>query len=156
MRGLLAEAAVDRARVAELRQRVVTTHRILAAVAQETCELLAAGTEWYSIPSTLLPQCEAVEAKARAYVQSREGSPPSRRPHGDGPASTTIPYLTSTERQIISLLPSRLSFSEIGERLGVGPVTARATAIALYQRLGVVSRADAVERALVLGVAEQP
>jgi len=71
------------------------------------------------------------------------------------PPSAMVPSLTTTERQIIGLLPSPLSFAQMAQRLDVSPGTVRATAITLYRRMGVVSRAEAVERALVLGLAEQ-
>jgi len=64
--------------------------------------------------------------------------------------------LSTREVEVLQLLPSHLSFDAIGERLGIGGEAVQTVAVAAYRKLGVVSRTDAVERALVLGLIESP
>jgi LuxR family maltose regulon positive regulatory protein len=59
---------------------------------------------------------------------------------GDGPT------LTNAELRILRLLPSHLSFREIGMRLHVSTNTVKTQALAVYRKLDVSCRSDAVER----------
>ncbi|MDA0181358.1 LuxR C-terminal-related transcriptional regulator [Solirubrobacter phytolaccae] len=65
---------------------------------------------------------------------------------GDGPA------LTNAELRILRLLPSHLSFREIGERLHVSTNTVKTQALAVYRKLDVSCRSDAVERGRQAGL----
>ena len=56
---------------------------------------------------------------------------------------------------MLRLLAGELSTREIGERLFLSQNTIRSHRRALYQKLGVHSRADAVARATALGLLEQ-
>ncbi|HEU4566453.1 MAG TPA: LuxR C-terminal-related transcriptional regulator, partial [Marmoricola sp.] len=60
--------------------------------------------------------------------------------------------LTAAELRVLQFLPSYLSFEEIGRRLSLSRNTVKTQAIAAYRKLGVTSRAAAVERARVLGL----
>src|SRR3954451_13535700 len=60
--------------------------------------------------------------------------------------------LTDLELQMVQWLPMQLSFTDIGHRLGMSGPTVRALAVALYRRLGVASRHDAVQRCIQLGL----
>jgi DNA-binding CsgD family transcriptional regulator len=60
--------------------------------------------------------------------------------------------LTAPELQVLRLLPSELSFAEIGARVGLSANTARTHADAAYRKLAACSRAEAVERARAVGV----
>jgi LuxR family maltose regulon positive regulatory protein len=60
--------------------------------------------------------------------------------------------LTAAELRLLPLLPSHLSFREIGERLFVSPHTVKTQAISIYRKLGVSSRSEAVQRAREIGV----
>ena len=51
-------------------------------------------------------------------------------------------------------LSTRLSFREIGERLHVSRNTVKTQAIAVYRKLGVSSRDDAIDRAAELGMTD--
>jgi LuxR family maltose regulon positive regulatory protein len=49
-----------------------------------------------------------------------------------------------------------LSFREIAERLFVSRNTVKTQAISIYRKLGVSSRAEAIDRAAELGLLEKP
>ena len=60
--------------------------------------------------------------------------------------------LTRAELRVLPLLSTHFTFREIGERLYVTPNTVKKHALAVYQKLGVSSRSEAVERARQLGL----
>ena len=51
-----------------------------------------------------------------------------------------------------ALLPTHLSFREIGERLYLSPHTVKSQAISIYHKLGASSRSQAVQRTQQLGL----
>jgi LuxR family maltose regulon positive regulatory protein len=69
---------------------------------------------------------------------------------GTGPSA-----LTSAELRVLQLLPTHLSFEQIGGRLSVSRNTVKTQAIAAYRKLGVSSRSEAVERARSLGMIQR-
>jgi LuxR family maltose regulon positive regulatory protein len=60
--------------------------------------------------------------------------------------------LTTAELRLLPLLATHLTFPEIGERLYVSRNTVKTQAISIYQKLGVSSRNDAIERARRCGL----
>lgn len=60
--------------------------------------------------------------------------------------------LTSAELRLLPLLPSHLSFEEIGDRLHVSRNTIKTQARSVYRKLGVTSRSEAVQHATQLGL----
>jgi LuxR family transcriptional regulator, maltose regulon positive regulatory protein len=60
--------------------------------------------------------------------------------------------LTTDELEVLQYLPTRMSFDEIGAELVAPRDSVRSQAIAVYRKLGVVSRAEAVEQAEVMGL----
>ncbi len=60
--------------------------------------------------------------------------------------------LTAPELQVLRLLPTGLSFAEIGSRLRLSANTVRNHAEAAYRKLAACSRAKAVERARAVGL----
>ena len=62
--------------------------------------------------------------------------------------------LTAAELRLLSVLPTHLTFREIGERLFVSPNTVKTQAISTYRKLGVSSRSGAVAAARELGLLE--
>jgi LuxR family maltose regulon positive regulatory protein len=64
-----------------------------------------------------------------------------------GPAA-----LTMAELRILRFLPTHLSFREIGDRLHVSTNTVKTQAHAVYRKLDVSSRSDAVTRAAEIGL----
>jgi LuxR family maltose regulon positive regulatory protein len=62
--------------------------------------------------------------------------------------------LTPAELRVLQMLPTYLSFRQIGERTRVSANTVKTQANSIYRKLGVRSRADAVLRARRLGLLE--
>ncbi len=60
--------------------------------------------------------------------------------------------LTAAELRVVQFLPTHLSFEEIGRRLFLSRNTVKTQAISAYRKLGVSSRAGAVEQARAFGV----
>lgn len=69
----------------------------------------------------------------------------------DGRAASV---LTAAELRLLPLLSTHLSFREIGEHLHVSRNTVKTQAIAVYRKLGVSSRSEAIERAAERGLME--
>ena len=67
----------------------------------------------------------------------------------DAPGAST---LTEAELRLLPFLATHLSFREIGERLYVSRHTVKSHAVAIYRKLNVTSRNDAVDRAGELGL----
>ena len=63
--------------------------------------------------------------------------------------------LTTAELRLLPLLPTHLSFREIGERLYVSRHTVKSQAISIYRKLGVSSRSETIDRMHELGLLEQ-
>jgi LuxR family maltose regulon positive regulatory protein len=64
-----------------------------------------------------------------------------------GPSS-----LTTAELRVLALMPTHLSFREIGRRLHVSANTVKTHAHAVYRKLDVCSRSEAVVRATETGL----
>ena len=62
---------------------------------------------------------------------------------------------SEAELSVLRLLATDLTMREIGERLFLSPNTIHSHTVALYHKLGVHSRTDAVARAAALGLLEQ-
>ena len=62
--------------------------------------------------------------------------------------------LTMAELRILRFLPTHLSFREIGSRLHVSTNTVKSQAHAVYAKLGVSSRSEAVRAGSELGLIE--
>ena len=62
--------------------------------------------------------------------------------------------LTAAELRLLPLLPTHLSFREIGERLYVSRHTVKTQAISIYRKLGVTSRSETIDRMHELGLLE--
>jgi LuxR family maltose regulon positive regulatory protein len=60
--------------------------------------------------------------------------------------------LTTAELRVLPLLPTYLSFREIGERLFVSQHTVKSQAVSIYRKLGVSSRGEAIEHAQQFGL----
>jgi LuxR family maltose regulon positive regulatory protein len=67
-----------------------------------------------------------------------------------GPSSLTI-----AELRVLRFLPSHRSFREIGAQLNVSGNTVKTQAHAVYRKLGVASRSEAVARAIESGILSQ-
>jgi LuxR family transcriptional regulator, maltose regulon positive regulatory protein len=60
--------------------------------------------------------------------------------------------LTTAELRLLPLLPTYLSFREIGERLFVSQHTVKSQAVSIYRKLGVSSRGEAIQHAQQFGL----
>ena len=60
--------------------------------------------------------------------------------------------LTTAELRLLPFLGTHLSFREIARRLYLSPHTVKSQAMAIYRKLRVNSRSDAVERAREFGL----
>ena len=67
-----------------------------------------------------------------------------------GPSSLTI-----AELRVLRFLPSHRSFREIADQLGVSANTVKTQAHAVYRKLGVASRSEAVTQATAAGLLGQ-
>lgn len=54
--------------------------------------------------------------------------------------------LTTAELRVLTLLPTHLTYREIGQRLYVSRNTVKSQAMAVYRKLGVSSRSEAIDR----------
>jgi LuxR family maltose regulon positive regulatory protein len=68
------------------------------------------------------------------------------------PGAPGASSLTAAELRVLPMLATHLTFPEIGERLFVSRNTVKTQAVSIYQKLGVSSRSDAVERARECGL----
>jgi len=59
--------------------------------------------------------------------------------------------LTMAELRLVPLLPTRLTYSEIGEKLFISRHTVKTQATSVYRKLGASSRNEAVDRMMELG-----
>jgi LuxR family maltose regulon positive regulatory protein len=78
-------------------------------------------------------------------LEDRVGQITAARPLG---ASS----LTAAELRLVPLLPTHLTYPEIGERLFISRHTVKTHAGSVYRKLGASSRAEAVERIVELGL----
>jgi DNA-binding NarL/FixJ family response regulator len=69
-----------------------------------------------------------------------------------GRRAEPLPHLTPRERQVLELLAADLPVAVIGARLGLAPKTVANHASAVFAKLHVVGRAEAVERARRAGL----
>ena len=60
--------------------------------------------------------------------------------------------LTAAELRLLPLLTTHLAFPQIGERLFLSRTTIKTQAGSIYRKFGVSSRAEAIERAVELGL----
>jgi LuxR family maltose regulon positive regulatory protein len=63
--------------------------------------------------------------------------------------------LSAAELRLLPLLPTHLSFRQIGREFFLSPSTVKTQALSVYRKLGVSSRSQAVTRAQELGLLEQ-
>ena len=61
---------------------------------------------------------------------------------------------STDDLRVLRLLPRQMSFAEIAVAVGWDAPEVKTRAIAIYRRLGAVSRAEAVERARSLGLVQ--
>jgi LuxR family maltose regulon positive regulatory protein len=144
----------------------------MARQARRMLSYLTPHTPWLSleVPSRLAraylmladaPAARTVLAEAHSLLGHTFDAPLVRR-HIDeawamaaeAPLGTRLgpSAITTAELRVLQMLPTHLSFQEIGRALFVSRNTVKTQAIAAYRKLGVTSRSEAVEAARRLGL----
>jgi LuxR family transcriptional regulator, maltose regulon positive regulatory protein len=130
--GLIADAGLSLAR-ATLLLGDVSTSRMLVHEAHRLIER-------YPDPGVLPERLREVERMTDASTV---------------PVGLAATPLTPAEMRVLRYLPTHLSFEAIAEELIVSRNTVKTQAIAAYRKLGVSSRAEAVEQARELGLLDE-
>jgi LuxR family transcriptional regulator, maltose regulon positive regulatory protein len=65
-----------------------------------------------------------------------------------------VSTLTTAELRLLPLLPTHLSFREIGQRLHVSQHTVKSQTLSIYRKLGASSRSQAVQQLQEIGLLE--
>ena len=71
-----------------------------------------------------------------------------------GPGGAWAMSLTGAELRLLPYLATHLMFPEIASRLFISRNTVKSEAVAIYRKLGVSSRSEAIERAVEVGLLE--
>jgi LuxR family maltose regulon positive regulatory protein len=146
-----ATACLDRA----VRLRPLLTYSLPVVSLQALLELARA---YISLTDTA--GARAVLRQAADITQRRPGlgvlpaQAQQLRDHLDTMAGQALgaSALTTAELRLLPLLPTHLSFREIGERLYVSRNTVKSHVMSIYRKLGVSSRAEAIDRMELLGL----
>lgn len=159
-----AVAAAQRGDIAEARHDAADAQRRLAAQPDLALWLTAETELWLARASIQLsdgPAARRLLARA-AHLQPRiDGDRTLARWIHDGWARADAfaetatgdgPMLTNAELRVLRLLPSHMSFREIGARLHVSTNTVKTQALAVYRKLDVSCRSDAVARGRSAGL----
>jgi LuxR family maltose regulon positive regulatory protein len=159
-----AVAAAERGEVAQARHDARDAHGLLAAPGAESTWLVVEGLTWLARAHLQLsdgPVARALLARAARAVGRVHDAPVLDSWVHDGweradafaaSATGAGPTLTTAELRVLRLLPSHLSFREIGDRLHVSPNTIKTHALAAYRKLDVSCRSDAVARGRSAGL----
>lgn len=96
---------------------------------------------------------EVAAVRQLALIGERSATGPSSQPDA-APCSPVDPagVLTPREASLLALLPTYLSYAQIGERLFLSVNTVKGNLKALYRKLDVASRAEAVTVATARGL----
>jgi LuxR family maltose regulon positive regulatory protein len=164
--GVAARVAIHRGEITQAREYVAAIHRLRP--------LLNQGLPWVSVQIGLeltrlhlaLGEAQAAgtvlsEAERILRVRPRLGTlvelaaelrqrvAATSTPSGEWALS-----LTAAEVRLLPLLTTHLAFPQIGDRLFLSRTTIKTQAISIYRKFGVSSRAEAIERAVELGLLE--
>ena len=165
-RAAAARVAVQQGEVVRAREHVAQIHRIRP--------LFNTGLPWMSVQIGLeltrvhlaLGEARAAaavlrEAEAILRVRPRLGTLAElarelrqRVAALSSPSGEWALSLTAAELRLLPLLTTHLAFPQIGERLFLSRTTIKTHAVSIYRKFGVSSRAEAIERAVELGLLE--
>ena len=165
-RAAAARVALHDGRMTDAREAVARLHRVRP--------LLSHGMPWLSVQTgleltrvhlalgepgaagTVLSEAEAIlrvrprlGTLVELACELRQRVEATSTPSGEWALS-----LTAAELRLLPLLTTHLGFPQIGERLFVSRTTIKTQAISIYRKFGVSSRAEAIERAIELGLLE--
>jgi LuxR family maltose regulon positive regulatory protein len=159
--------AAKQGREAEARQHVTASRRILARLGDLSprtallCYLLVAQSAM-AVGDLQLARSLATEARrARrseteaTFLNTQLDELSSQLEHGSTEGTLEIAPLTPAELHVLAYLPTHLSHQEIAEALFISRNTAKSHAVAIYRKLGVGSRSEAVQAAQRLGLLER-
>ena len=148
----------DAVRHVKVSTRMVETFRDLAPWYEAEARI--------TLARALLQLDDAAHARAHladagAYMSRVEDAPVLTRWLEDALELTdqvaAAPWpLTAAELRVLHLLPTHLSYSEIADRLSVSTNTAKTHAKAIYRKLDVSSRTEAVDTAQAAGLIREP
>jgi len=159
-----AAVAAHRGELAQARHDAADAHRLLASVEGFAPWLNGEAHVWLARADFRLsdgPSARTLLARAaRAQAQMPDAIVLEQWVHdgwdrADAFAETATgdgPTLTNAELRVLRLLPSHMSFREIGERLQVSPNTVKTQARSVYRKLNVGRRSAAVSRGRAAGL----
>jgi LuxR family maltose regulon positive regulatory protein len=161
-----ARVAIHRGEMTQAREHVAAIHRLRP--------LLNQGLPWVSVQigleltrlhlalgeahvaGTVLSEAERIlrvrprlGALVKLAHELRQRVAATSTPSGEWALS-----LTAAELRLLPLLTTHLAFPQIGDRLFLSRTTIKTQAISIYRKFGVTSRAEAIERAVDLGLLE--
>jgi LuxR family maltose regulon positive regulatory protein len=165
---IYAAVAAQRGEIAQARHDAADALRLLPALDGYAPWLVAEAHAWLARAEIRLsdgPAARMLLARAaRAQAQMPDAPVLTRWVHegwerADAFAETATgdgPTLTNAELRVLRLLPSHMSFREIGERLQVSPNTVKTQARSVYRKLNVSRRSGAVSRGRAAGLIDCP
>ncbi|HEX7135643.1 MAG TPA: helix-turn-helix transcriptional regulator, partial [Iamia sp.] len=116
-----------------------------------------AGTTWVSPFLDVGDEIEARLGRLRVeqlHPDLMRARRATRPPPAARPAPELVEPLTPRELTLLALLPTHLSYAEIGDRVYLSVNTIKSNLKSIYRKLDVTSRTDAVETAWRLGLLE--
>jgi DNA-binding NarL/FixJ family response regulator len=121
---------------------VAASEAVRAAVAADTVRvLIAAGIVREAMAH------EAIEAMSTAGLIVAAADEMAAEAVAEGVATVRAASITLAQARVLHYLPTKLSFAVIADKLGISRAAAKERAERAYKKLGVHSRADAVDRA---------
>jgi DNA-binding NarL/FixJ family response regulator len=121
---------------------VAASEAVRAAVAADTVRvLIAAGIVREATAH------EAVEAMGTAGLIVAAADEMAAEAVAEGVATVRAASITLAQARVLHYLPTKLSFAVIADKLGISRAAAKERVERAYKKLGVHSRADAVDRA---------
>jgi DNA-binding NarL/FixJ family response regulator len=120
-------------------------------------QALKAGASGYLLKNTRAKElCQAIKAVANNQIQlSPEAAALLIQPAKTLPAEA-LPELSEREQQVLELLAQGLSNKEVAQRLGMAENTVKTHVSAIFVKLGVQSRTQAIHTAIRLGLVAPP
>jgi LuxR family maltose regulon positive regulatory protein len=161
---IYAAVAAQRGDIAQARHDAADAQRLLPSLDGFAPWLVAEAHAWLARAEIRLsdgPAARMLLARAaRAQAHMPDAPVLARWVHegwerADAFAETATgdgPTLTNAELRVLRLLPSHMSFREIGERLQVSPNTVKTQARSVYRKLNVSRRSGAVSRGRAAGL----